>query len=83
MPFSIPFYRWILTEETSLDLAELSRVTPEVQSTLVRLQELVRQRNTIQTDSSLDAMEKTDKVNNLIAINDFLNGCYNDILLLD
>ncbi|KAI8120764.1 E3 ubiquitin-protein ligase TRIP12 [Lucilia cuprina] len=41
LPFSIPFYRWILNEEHSVGLADLSRVAPEVQSTLVRLQDVI------------------------------------------
>lgn len=62
LPFSIPFYRWLLNEEHSVGLADLSRVAPEVQSTLVRLQDVVHQREMILADTSLDAMEKTEKV---------------------
>lgn len=45
-----------------MGLADLSRVAPEVQSTLVRLQDVVHQREMILVDTSLDAMEKTEKV---------------------
>jgi E3 ubiquitin-protein ligase TRIP12 len=62
LPFSIPFYRWILTEEGSLGLADLGQVAPEVQGTLLRLNEIVKQREIIQADPTLDAMEKTEKV---------------------
>lgn len=41
---------------------DLSQIVPEVQTTLVRLQEVVRQRDLIQLNSSLDVMEKTEKV---------------------
>lgn len=62
LPFSIPFYRWLLTEESSLSLADLGQVAPEVQGTLLRLNETVKQREIIQVDPTLDAMEKTEKV---------------------
>jgi len=63
LPFSLPFYRWLVSEEQSIGLADLLRVAPEVQSTLVRLQDMVRQREDIQSDPNLDAMEKKEKVN--------------------
>ncbi|KAM7362391.1 E3 ubiquitin-protein ligase ctrip isoform 2-T4 [Cochliomyia hominivorax] len=70
LPFSIPFYRWVLNEEHSVGLSDLSRVAPEVQSTLVRLQDVVHQREMILADTSLDAMEKTEKIESLD-----LDGC--------
>lgn len=63
LAFSIPFYRWLLTEETTFTLADLHHVAPEVQVTLLRLNEIVKQRDAVQTNTSLDAMEKTEKVN--------------------
>ena len=62
LPYSIPFYRWLLSEENSLTLADLGQVAPEVQGTLLRLNEIVKQRDLIQSDPTLDAMEKTEKV---------------------
>ncbi|XP_030373810.1 E3 ubiquitin-protein ligase TRIP12-like isoform X6 [Scaptodrosophila lebanonensis] len=70
LPFSLPFYRWLVNEEHSIGLADLSRVAPEVQNTLVRLQDLVRQREYILSDPNLDAMEKTEKIEHLD-----LDGC--------
>ncbi|XP_068152021.1 LOW QUALITY PROTEIN: E3 ubiquitin-protein ligase TRIP12 [Drosophila tropicalis] len=70
LPFSLPFYRWLVTEEHSIGLADLSRVAPEVQNTLVRLQDVVRQREYIFTDPNIDAMEKTEKIEQLD-----LDGC--------
>ncbi|KAH8418457.1 hypothetical protein KR009_004362 [Drosophila setifemur] len=65
LPFSLPFYRWLVSEEHSIGLADLMRVAPEVQNTLVRLQDLVRQREYILTDPNIDAMEKTEKIEQL------------------
>ncbi|XP_053681255.1 E3 ubiquitin-protein ligase TRIP12 [Anopheles nili] len=70
LPFSIPFYRWMLSEEGSIGLADLGQVAPEVQSTLLRLNEIVKQRDQIQADPALNAMEKTEKIEMLD-----LDGC--------
>ncbi|XP_039232178.1 E3 ubiquitin-protein ligase TRIP12 isoform X2 [Drosophila yakuba] len=70
LPFSLPFYRWLVSEEHSIGLADLMRVAPEVQNTLVRLQDLVRQREFILSDPNIDAMEKTEKIEQLD-----LDGC--------
>ncbi|CRK99378.1 CLUMA_CG012674, isoform A [Clunio marinus] len=70
LPFSIPFYRWLLAEENSLSLCDLGQIAPEVQGTLLRLNEIVKQREIIQSDPTLDAMEKTEKIEALD-----LDGC--------
>ncbi|XP_052567078.1 E3 ubiquitin-protein ligase TRIP12 [Culex pipiens pallens] len=70
LPYSIPFYRWLLAEENSLALSDLDQVAPEVQVTLLRLNEIVKQRDLIQADAGLDAMEKTEKIDALD-----LDGC--------
>ncbi|XP_026839981.1 E3 ubiquitin-protein ligase TRIP12 isoform X1 [Drosophila persimilis] len=70
LPFSLPFYRWLVSEEHSIGLADLMRVAPEVQNTLVRLQDVVRQREYLLSDPNLDAMEKTEKIEQLD-----LDGC--------
>ena len=62
LPISIPFYRWLLNEESSISLADLGQIAPEVQGTLLRLNEIVKKREIIQADPTLDAMEKTEKV---------------------
>lgn len=62
LPLSIPFYRWLLNEENSISLADLGQIAPEVQGTLLRLNEIVKKREIIQADVTLDAMEKTEKV---------------------
>lgn len=62
LPFSVPFYRWLLYEETSLGLADLATVAPEVQYTLKRLQNIVRERDEIMANPTLDTETKTAKV---------------------
>lgn len=63
LPFSIPFYRWLLNEDSSLSLADLSTVAPEVQVTLKRLQKIVRERDEILANPTLDQETKNAKVN--------------------
>ncbi|XP_058825436.1 E3 ubiquitin-protein ligase TRIP12 [Topomyia yanbarensis] len=70
LPYSIPFYRWLLAEENSLGLPDLGQVAPEVQGTLLRLNEIVKLRDQVQSDPTLDAMEKTEKIEALD-----LDGC--------
>ncbi|XP_051863876.1 E3 ubiquitin-protein ligase TRIP12 isoform X5 [Drosophila albomicans] len=70
LPFSLPFYRWLVSEEHSIGLADLLRVAPEVQSTLVRLQDMVRQREDIESDANLNSIEKSEKIEQLD-----LDGC--------
>lgn len=62
LPCSIPFYRWLLSEEQSLGLADLAFVAPEVQATLSRLHVLVKKRDRLQQDCSLDDGQKTEQV---------------------
>lgn len=62
LPFSIPFYRWLLYEDSSLGLADLATVAPEVQTTLKRLQNIVRERDEILSNPALDQETKNVKV---------------------
>lgn len=62
LPFSIPFYRWLLYEDSSLGLSDLSAVAPEVQTTLKRLQNIVRERDEVLNNSSLEQETKNLKV---------------------
>lgn len=62
LPFSVPFYRWLLYEEGSLGLSDLATVAPEVQYTLKRLQNIVRERDEITSNLTFDQETKNAKV---------------------
>lgn len=62
LPFSTTFYRWLLNEENSLSISDLAEIAPEVQATLLRLQDIVIKRDAIQSDTTFDVIEKTEKV---------------------
>jgi E3 ubiquitin-protein ligase TRIP12 len=61
----------LLGEENSLSLADLGHVAPEVQNTLLRLNEIVKKREIIHVDIKIDAMEKTEKVKTLPSLKVF------------
>lgn len=52
----------MLAEEHSLGLADLAFVAPEVQQTLGRLHIIVKKRDSLMNDKSLDAAEKNEQV---------------------
>lgn len=65
MSFSTPFFRWLLAEESALSLLDLGCIAPEVQMTLCRLMDMVRQRDEVLASGTGDAAEKNDKVSGL------------------
>ncbi|KAK9309424.1 hypothetical protein QLX08_000908 [Tetragonisca angustula] len=70
LPFSLTFYRWLLGEEHMLTLADLIHVCPDVHRTLSRLQEIIRQKDTIEKDQILRPHEKAKLIDSLN-----LDGC--------
>lgn len=63
MSFSTPFFRWLLSEESALSLLDLGCIAPEVQMTLCRLMDVVRQRDEVLASGEhVDAVEKNEKV---------------------
>ncbi|XP_055903063.1 E3 ubiquitin-protein ligase TRIP12 isoform X3 [Eupeodes corollae] len=78
LPFSTPFYRWLLNEEHSIGLVDLEHVAPEVQKTLVRLKHIVQNREWIKQDTNLDSLQKKEKIELLS-----LDGCVISDLGLD
>ncbi|XP_043792356.1 E3 ubiquitin-protein ligase TRIP12 isoform X2 [Apis laboriosa] len=70
LPFSLTFYRWLLGEEHMLTLADLAHVCPDVHRTLTRLQQVIRQKETIEKDQILRPHEKAQLIESLN-----LDGC--------
>lgn len=62
MSFSTPFFRWLLSEESALSLLDLGCIAPEVQMTLCRLMDVVRQRDEILASGGGVDVEKNEKV---------------------
>ncbi|KZC11246.1 putative E3 ubiquitin-protein ligase TRIP12 [Dufourea novaeangliae] len=70
LPFSLTFYRWLLAEEHTLTLSDLAYVNFDVYRTLSKLQEIVRQKETIEKDQTLRPHEKAQLIDSLS-----LDGC--------
>lgn len=62
LPLSVTFYRWLLGEETTLGLADLAYVVPDVHRTLVSMQSVVRQKQALLADHSLSTEQRNQKV---------------------
>ncbi|XP_033337253.2 E3 ubiquitin-protein ligase ctrip isoform X1 [Megalopta genalis] len=70
LPFSLTFYRWLLGEEHTLTVSDLAYVSPEVHRTLSKLQEVVRQKESMEKDQTLRPHEKAQLIESLS-----LDGC--------
>ncbi|XP_053984508.1 E3 ubiquitin-protein ligase TRIP12 isoform X1 [Hylaeus volcanicus] len=70
LPFSLTFYRWLLGEEHTLTLNDLAYVCADVHRTLSKLQDIVRQKETIEKDQTLRPHEKAQLIDSLS-----LDGC--------
>lgn len=62
------FYRWLLGQETSLTLADLVHVSPNIHRTLRKMQEIIRQRDAIVSNDSLTQEEKEERVLRIDAV---------------
>ena len=62
LPFSLTFYRWLLGEEHTLTLADLTYVCPDVYRTLSKLQEVVRKKEAMEKDQTLRPHEKAQLI---------------------
>lgn len=78
LPLSVTFYRWLLNEESSLTLADLAHVVPDVHRTLLRFQGVIREKNVVEADMSLTGDQKHDRVEALS-----MDGCRIEDLGLD
>ena len=94
MPFSQPFYQWLLGEEASFDVADLKGIDPDIFKTVSHLQGIVHKKMKVDSDRyivvlfegvlnlscsrALTAAEKQDKISQLT-----MDGCPVEELGLD
>lgn len=78
LPFSHPFYHWLLQEETSLDVNDLIGIDPEIYNTVSHLQGIVHKKQKLEKDPKLSATEKRDQLKLLT-----MDGCPIEDLGLD
>ena len=62
IPLSRTFYKWILGQEFTMSLVDLTYVVPEVQKTLVRFQKLITMKENIESNSSLSDSDKLKEI---------------------
>ncbi|XP_048518529.1 E3 ubiquitin-protein ligase TRIP12 isoform X1 [Dendroctonus ponderosae] len=65
LPFSLTFYRWLLGHEHCLTLADLKHVSPDIYSTIRKMQDVVRARDEILQNSALTEEEQSELVEKL------------------
>ena len=78
LPFSQPFYQWLLSEETSFDVADLKGIDPDIAKTVTHLQGIVHKKVKLDSDRALSATERQDQMSQLT-----MDGCPVEDLGLD
>jgi len=78
LPFSQPFYQWLLGEEASFDVGDLKGIDPDIFKTVSHLQGIVHKKLKVDRDRALTAAEKQDKISQLT-----MDGCPVEDLGLD
>jgi len=78
LPFSLPFYRWLLREESTLTSQDLRNIDPTIASTVSQLEGIVRKKRRLEEDAKLTPSEKQLRLKNLT-----MDGCPVEDLGLD
>jgi len=78
IPFSQPFYQWLLGEEASFDVGDLRGIDPEIAHTAVKLQGIVHKKARLEADRALTALERQEQISALT-----MDGCPVEELGLD
>ena len=78
LPFSQTFYQWLLSEETSFDVADLKGIDPDIAKTVTHLQGIVHKKVKLDSDRALSATERQDQMSQLT-----MDGCPVEDLGLD
>jgi len=78
LPFSLPFYQWLLKEESTFTSQDLRNIDPTIASTVSQLEGIVRKKRKLEEDPKLSPSEKQLKLKNLT-----MDGCPVEDLGLD
>jgi len=78
LPFSLPFYQWLLREESTLTSQDLRNIDPTIASTVSQLEGIVRKKRRLEEDAKLTPSEKQLRLKNLT-----MDGCPVEDLGLD
>ncbi|KAI5715749.1 hypothetical protein M8J77_021829 [Diaphorina citri] len=78
LPLCVTFYKWLLGQESTLNLSDLVCIAPDVYRTLARFQPILVTKANIEADSNLTPTEKEEAISVL-----GLDGCSIEDLGLD
>lgn len=78
LPFSQPFYQWLLGEEASFDVGDMKGIDPEIANTVTHLQGIVHKKSRLEADRGLSPQEKQEQISQLS-----MDGCPIEDLGLD
>jgi len=78
LPFSRPFYKWLLQEEVGLNINDLRGIDPDIAKTLTHLQGIIHKKAGLESDTKLTAAERQDQISQLT-----MDGCPIEDLGLD
>jgi len=78
LPFSQPFYQWLLGEEACFEVSDLQGIDPEIATTAVKLQGIVHKKARLEADKGLSSSERAEAISALT-----MDGCPVEDLGLD
>jgi E3 ubiquitin-protein ligase TRIP12 len=78
LPFSLPFFQWLLNEEATLSTIDLRNIDPTIATTVTQLESIVRKKRRIEEDAKMTPTERQAQIKNLT-----MDGCPIEDLGLD
>lgn len=78
VPFSRPFYQWLLREDQTLSTRDLLNIDPTIANTVSQLEGIVRKKRRLEEDDKITAAERQNKIKGLT-----MDGCPVEDLGLD
>ena len=78
LPFSQPFYQWLLREEQSFGSRDLMNIDPTIANTVSQLEGIVRKKRRLEEDEKITSVERQTQIKGLT-----MDGCPIEDLGLD
>lgn len=79
LPLGLPFYKWMLRQETSLTSHDLFDIDPVVARSVYHLEDIVRQKKRLEQDKSQVGLEEMARGSDQFFVSelwDFFTGLY-------
>ena len=78
LPFSLPFFQWLLNEEATLATLDLRNIDPTIAATVTQLESIVWKKRRLEEDPKLTPTERQSQIKSLT-----MDGCPIEDLGLD